>query len=124
MNDDEYTGVRSELWRYDLATKLWSSGAAMPDGGRGHVDQATVVYNGKIITVAGNINGKVLENYSDEVFMYDPAADTWSLLGTVPDWRRGSHVALINDTLWVFGGGTSYPHANVWSAKLITVWPP
>ncbi len=121
VNDDEYTGVRSELWRYDLAARTWSAGASMPDGGHGHVDQATVVYQGRIISVAGNINGKKLENYSDDVFLYDPANDKWSLLGTVPDWRRGSHVALLGDTLWVFGGGTSYPHANVWSAKLSIV---
>lgn len=116
--DDEYEGVQDEMWAYDVATGLWSERTPMPDGGRGHVDQATVSYGGHIITVAGNINGPVLTNYSDEVFCYDPESDTWTVLGFVPDWRRGVHATIIGETLWVFGGGTSYPRANVWSAPL------
>lgn len=119
INHDEYTGVRSEMWRYDVTTRTWSSRASMPDGGRGHIDQASVLFQGRIISVAGNINAPVLTNYSDEVFIYDPIMNRWSVLGLIPEWRRGVQAVVIGDRLWVFGGGTSYPRDNVWSAQLI-----
>ena len=115
--DEQYTGVRPDLYRLDPANGDWSRLADMPDGGRGHIDQSTIAWNGRIFVVGGNSNGPAGQNTADEVFLYNPQDDTWSELGTIPSPRMGAAVEIIGDYLYVVGGG-ALVSSQVWRAPL------
>lgn len=120
VDDDEYAGVRPDVLRYDPSTRTWTHVASLPDGGRAHDDQSTVVYRDKIIVAGGNFNGVKLENDSDDIWLYDPSDDAWSRLGTLPGQRTGGFARVI-DGWFYFMGGTDdgYMRRDVWRAPLI-----
>ncbi len=117
-NDDQYNSVRPDLYRYDPVAMTWTELADMPDGGRGHIDQGVLVYEGKILVVAGNKNGAPGQNYADEVYLYDPAADEWSLLSEIPLPRMGGAAELVGGHLYFFGGSDGIPRPQAWRAEI------
>ena len=116
--DEQYTGVRPDLHRYDPATQTWTRLADAPDGGRGHIDQSTIAWNGRILMFGGNGNGAPGQNYRAEVFAYDPATDAWDELGNIPLPRMGGAVEVVGDDVYFFGGGDGIPRAQLWRTTL------
>ena len=77
-----------------------------------HVHQSTVVLNGKIITLGGELAHNIS---ASEVLMYDPALNLWSLIGTLPSPRRAMMAGILNGQLIATGGylnGKQY--TNTW----------
>ena len=118
LDDAEYTGNRPEVYRFDPADSSWTRVADLP-AGRGHIDQSTLAWNGRIFVFAGGKNGDPGENYATEVFMYDVATDSWSLLGHVPAPRLGGAAEIVGEYVYIVGGGDGIPRADVWRARLI-----
>ena len=119
LDDAEYTGNRTEVYRFDPGNSSWTRVADIR-AGRGHIDQSTLPWNGRIFVVGGSKNGQPGQNYATEVFVHDVAADTWNLLGHLPGPRRGAAVEIIGDYLYVVGGGDGIPRPDVWRARLVT----
>lgn len=117
FEDGQYDQVQKDMWRYDPASKTWEKMADMP-AERAHIAPSTKVYRGRIIVVGGNHNGPMIDNMADEIFMYDPSNNSWSILGHLPEHRRSAHVGIIGDSLFIAGGGVYAPQQQLWEAEL------
>ena len=115
---DQYVGAKSDVHVYDPATRQWTQKGDIPGGGLAHVEETSVVVGGKILVAGGNINGPAHENFISTIRLYDPATDQWSVIGDLPEPRRGAYVRVIGDYLYVAGGDGDYPRNTLWRAKL------
>ena len=95
--------------RFDLATGKWSHIASLPDG-RSHFEGSTIVHNGRILIVGGRCNSSSPKrNVVDDLLEYDPRADAWRVVGTMPVKVMAPSAALIAGHLVVIGGGLNNP---------------
>lgn len=105
--------------RYDPVTKKWSEIAALPDG-RSHFESSTIVHNGRILIVGGRCNsGKPPRNVVGDILEYDPKADSWRIVGELPEKVLAPSAALVGGRLVVTGGGLNNPRpltAATWAA--------
>jgi protein phosphatase len=92
------TGVRSDLWAYDLEADVWEEREEY-EPRYGH----SVAVHGDNVYVYG---GMGIELY-DNIIMYDPENDGWETVepeGQVPPARR-LHVSAYNGSkMWIIGG--------------------
>src|SRR5437660_12506779 len=58
------------------------------------------VINGKFYVVGGRAGPS-----TDALEVYNPQPNTWSTLAPMPTARSGFAAAVVNNELWVFGGG-------------------
>ena len=107
--------------RYDPATKKWTKIASLPDG-RSHFESSTIVAKGRIIIVGGRCNSsKPPRNVVGDVLQYDPKANTWQVVGTMPEKLLAPAAAIISGRIVVTGGGLNNPRpltATTWIASL------
>ena len=107
--------------RYDPATKKWTEIASLPDG-RSHFESSTIVAKGRIIIVGGRCNSsKPPRNVVGDVLQYDPKANTWQVVGTMPEKLLAPAAAIISGRIVVTGGGLNNPRpltATTWIASL------
>jgi N-acetylneuraminic acid mutarotase len=90
---------------YDIATNMWSSGAAMPDV-RSFSAGGYVSSTGKIYILSGYNTGFV-DSAQPNTWEYDPVANTWNdLTATVPypHPAGGFAYGVINNKLYTAGG--------------------
>ena len=83
---------------YDIGTNTWSAGTLVPVGifGYGHA-----YANGKIYVIGGFVDG----NYSNTIYAYDVASDTWSApLAPLPQAEAQMACGVINNKIFVAGG--------------------
>jgi N-acetylneuraminic acid mutarotase len=83
---------------YDIGTNTWSAGTLVPVGifGYGHA-----YANGKIYVIGGFVDG----NYSNTMYAYDVASDTWSApLAPLPQGEAQMACGVINNKIYVAGG--------------------
>lgn len=91
----------------------WRTLASMP-GGRERGSAVADVIDGKVY-VAGGFRNVMASNLVD---VYDPAADTWTALASMPEARDHACGAAIGGELIVAGGRTvqtNSPRSDVWS---------
>jgi N-acetylneuraminic acid mutarotase len=109
--------------RFDPATKKWSAIASLPDG-RSHFESSTIVYKGRILIVGGRCNSsKPPRNVVGDLLQYDPKADAWRVVGTMPENLLAPAAAIISGRIVVTGGGLNNPRpltATTRSAALPT----
>ena len=107
--------------RYDPTTKKWSEIAKLPDG-RSHFESSTMIYKGGILIVGGRCNSsRPARNVVDDLLRYDPKADRWEVVGTMPNKVLAPSAALLAGRLVVIGGGLNNPRpltAATWTAPL------
>jgi len=108
---------------YDIASGTWSTGPNMIDGRWGH---KAIAYNGKIYVFGGN-----LPVYYSTVEVYDPQANSWTLLNTLmPTGRYQFAACLLDNKIYTIdgwyhsGNGPIYdkvevydPIDNVWTTE-------
>jgi N-acetylneuraminic acid mutarotase len=91
---------------FDALTNRWMS------HGRAPVDVhhfQPVEYNGKIYVIGAlRDGGYPVENALDNIYIYDPANDTWTMGDEIPaSRRRGSTAAAVyNNKIYIVGGNT------------------
>jgi len=84
---DETAGDVDNVDAFDPTTGVWTARAPLPSA-RSEIGAATsTLSDGRILVVGGSLPGIVP---SAEVFVYDPAADTWSALPCLPEARKGA----------------------------------
>ena len=107
--------------RFDPATKKWTEIASLPDG-RSHFESSTIVYKGRILVVGGRCNSsQPPRNVVSDLLEYDPKADTWRVVGNLPEKLLASSATIISGRIVVTGGGLNNPRpltANTWIAPL------
>ena len=67
------------------------------------------VINGKLYVVGGCIGSDCRIGVTNALEVYDPAANTWTSLAVIPTARYGAATGVINDRLYVAGGGMACP---------------
>lgn len=101
------------VYEYDPAGDKWTKRKPMALASH-HV--AFTEHRGKIYAFGGFVlpqSGPPAWVPIDNVWEYDPAADTWKALAPLPT-KRGSPVAVtVGDKIYVIGGATTPPGMNV-----------
>ncbi len=93
--------------------------------GRSHLEWATFVHNGKILSVSGVDGVKTVAgtNYKvpvtqNSIYEYNPATNQWTKLADLPRSLASPGAKIINGIMYVFGGGE-----NDWfGGDLKTTW--
>ncbi len=99
----------SSCHRFDPATNKWSEIASLPDG-RSHFESSTIIHHGRIVIVGGRCNSsQPPRNVVNDLLEYDPKADTWQVVGTMPEKLLAPAAAIISGNLVVTGGGLNNP---------------
>jgi len=106
---------------YDPVTDAWASAAPMPASRSMH--QAVLLSSGKVLIFAGLANDDTRLGYSGwpttTCFLYDPASDTWTTVGSLTTARLYSAAALLpNGKVLVVGGGDNETLVGLASAEL------
>ncbi len=105
----------SEVDVYDAGSDTWSRVADMPLA-LSHANQSTFVFDNKIIVVGGDLSHN---QPSDTILSYDPAANTWSLIGHLPSARAAMAAGVVGNTLIATGGYSATGVSNLsWTATL------
>jgi N-acetylneuraminic acid mutarotase len=69
-----------------------------------------MVHAGRIIVVAGRCNASTPPRMNvDDMLEYDPASDSWRVLGTNPLRVMAPSAEIIGGKLFVIGGGIGKP---------------
>jgi len=100
----------------DISTGTWTTAAPAPTQ---RTEMAAAAIDGKVYVVGGfnkpNLNNALKFAISDEVTVYDTAADSWSLTTSLPEGRHHAGIASLNGMLYVVGGFTK-SFLSVWHA--------
>ncbi len=112
---DEVGGDQSTVQSYNPATNSWTTRASLPLP-LGHINSSTVVWNGRILVIAG-VTLKSLEVAN--VSQYDPATDRWTALTPLPEARQSPIAGILNNRLVVTTGSLpSGAKATTWVGDL------
>jgi N-acetylneuraminic acid mutarotase len=107
--------------RFDPATKQWIAIASLPDG-RSHFEGSTLVYKGRILVVGGRCNSsKPPRNVVNDLIEYDPQADTWHVVGAMPEHLLAPVAAIISGRLVVTSGGHNNPRPLTAATRIATL---
>lgn len=106
-----YNGDVTNLEIYDPNTDTWTNGAPIPTASEGAVGAAL---NGKFYVVGGYVRpiGNGPGSATANVFIYDPATDTWTSGAPPPSPRNQAAGDVINGKLYITGGGTGPDSTN------------
>jgi N-acetylneuraminic acid mutarotase len=114
---------KSSCHRFDRATKKWSEIASLPNG-RSHFESSTIIYKDRILIVGGRCNSaKPPRGVVGDLLQYDPVANTWHVVGALPEKVLAPSAAIISDRIVVIGGGLNNPRpltAATWIAPITT----
>jgi N-acetylneuraminic acid mutarotase len=96
-------GNDSQVDAYNPVTNTWAAVASLPFAWGG-THGTTLVVNGKIVIIGGQTNGGYDGIYLNNIEEYDPVANSWAAVGTLPEANQGQSVAYINGELIVADG--------------------
>jgi N-acetylneuraminic acid mutarotase len=91
---------------YDPATRQWGRAADLPLG-LGHIGPATFVAGNSIVIAGGQTNAAGERSVTD-VLRYDPAANHWTRLPSLPEPRKSSAAGFVGGELVVSTGNVNY----------------
>ena len=95
--------------RFDPAARRWDAIAPLPDG-RSHFESSTIVHRGRIVIVGGRCNSsKPPRGVVGDILEYDPGADRWRVVGTLPERVLAPSAAILSGRIVVTGGGLNNP---------------
>lgn len=112
-NENESSGLQSDVHRYDPAANTWQKVASLPVA-RSH--SVAVVQGGQLLVVGGTLPGNVA---SPDVTSYSPRDNVWSKLPSLPSGRKTPVAAVSNGTMYVTGGSHS---VTTWAGRFSNRW--
>ncbi len=112
-NENESSGLQSDVHRYDPVTNTWQKVANLPVA-RSHA--VAVVRDGQIVLVGGTLPGDVPSN---DVTSYSPAENVWAKLPSLPSGRKTPVAGIVGGSVWVTGGSHS---VSTWSGRFSNRW--
>lgn len=102
-DNDTLNAISNQI--YDVETDTWSFGASIPSGMWYTAAGATA---GVMAPKRVYVMGGGFTEVTNVVNVYDPALNTWSSGAPLPTNRTGHAIAVIDDVLYVMGGGCSW----------------
>src|ERR1044071_7175422 len=123
------TNMTQQTWQFDptaAAGARWLQRLDYPVA-RGYVPAANI--GGIIYTGGGSTtDGTTLSDTTDS-FKYDPVANTWTAIASIPRATAETRAVVLNNQMWVLGGGRTAPNpsnevdiynpaTNTWSTGL------
>ncbi len=116
-------GAVAEVDAYDPVTNTWRAVASLPQAWSS-IETSTTVADGKIVVVGGGANGGYDGTYQTAIASYDPVANSWANVGTLPEANEGLSAAYVNGQLIVADGTVDnlggWAQDQVWSTTAIT----
>ena len=102
-----HIGDRAWVQIYNPVTHTWREGPDLPMA-RSHLEWSTFAYNNKIYSFNGVDSSKPNGTRAqDEIFVYDPASNEWSLWGRTPHVSVSLSAIVIDGFVYLTGGGKS-----------------
>jgi hypothetical protein len=89
---------------YDPATNTWANRTSIPESSS---RQKANVVRDKIYVMGGAIFPQGIIKTSASNYVYDPATDSWSTMAPVPTPVEGYASAVLDDKIYIIGGGTT-----------------
>ncbi len=94
--------VRESVWCYDPTQDFWDRGADLP---RDYSSFYPVVLGGRIYIMGGTeVGNGQIASALDEVWSYDPLAESWTQHANMPARRGLAAVHALGDQIFVVGG--------------------
>ncbi|QOV89969.1 Kelch repeat-containing protein [Humisphaera borealis] len=93
----------SLVHQYDPLTNVWKQVASLPSA-RTHTTNAVFAYRGRMVIVGGE-NG--YDNPQRDLLAYDPAYDTWTIIGQLPENRSTAVAGLLPDGRFISSTGNN-----------------
>jgi hypothetical protein len=90
----------NSFYAYSVVSNTFTARRIMP-GTLTHAAGAMCAYNGKVY-FSGGFTG------TNDFFRYHPGADTWDILTPLPAGRHGHGMKVMDNKIYVFGGGQSW----------------
>lgn len=118
---NEVDGNQNQVDVYNPATNAWKRVANLPVP-RGHISSSTFVTDGRIDVIGGTLNGN---KPSADVTTYDPQANVWVKLPSLPAGRKTPVADIIGDQIDVTTGnakGGAVPTTTTWTGVLANKW--
>jgi len=107
---------------YNVKSKTWTRLAPLPEGRFWH-DATTI--DGKVYVAGGSheaiVDGIPTGGPSHTLFVYDPAANTWSRKADLPDETQVIHQASVSGFLYVYTDNDHFWKYNRWNDKWISL---
>ena len=97
-------GKKDEVWEYSQANNQWTQKKAFPFGKITSASGFSIGSNGYVI--GGNV-GTSPGSYSNKLYKYDAATDTWTQKADYPGDARSSGTAFVVGTKAYYGLGAS-----------------
>jgi hypothetical protein len=103
---------------FDPKTNLWTKLADLPIY-KSHAEAGTSVFEGKIIIGGGQVQGR---GATGDVEQYDPVANKWVGVKSLPEPRQGAAVQRLGNQIVVALGAklTTEPMRDVWVGRVRT----
>src|SRR5436190_2993407 len=106
------TNMVAQTWQFDptaAAGSRWLQRLDYPVA-RGYVPAANI--GGIIYTGGGSTtDGTTLSDTTDS-FKYDPVANTWTTIASIPRATGETRAVVMNNQMWVLGGGRTLPNPS------------
>lgn len=118
---EEGTTNQNQVDVYDPVTKAWTRAANLPVP-RGHISASTFVMDGRIIVLGGSVNNGSGGASSADVTAYDPQANLWLKLPSLPSGRKTPVADAIGGRIVVSTGNGSGATSTTWSGALAGSW--
>jgi len=96
--------------RYDIDTNSWSTVAPLPSP---RSDLAAVAHGGKVFVFGGCTGTASAPSVTNEVDMYDPNTNTWTILASMPTQRASLVAGHKGNVIFVIGGTNGVSALNV-----------
>jgi hypothetical protein len=106
------TGSTAQVWQFDPTAAIgsrWLQRADLPLA-RSYVPAATL--GGIIYTGGGSNIVTTTVTDAQESFKYDPAANTWTAITSIPRATGETRAVVMNGQMWVLGGGRTAPNPS------------
>ena len=121
---NETSGNDSQVDAYNPATNKWTQVASLPITW-GSNETTTLTVNGKIVLVGGQTNGGYDGVYLNFVAEYNPATNSWSQIGTLPEANEGESATYVAGKLYVADGTVDnlggWSQDQVWVTSAINI---
>jgi len=96
--------------RYDIDTNTWSTVAPLPSP---RSDLAAVAHGGKVFVFGGCTGTASAPSVTNEVDMYDPETNTWTILAPMPTPRASLVAGHKGNLVYAIGGTNGVSALNV-----------
>jgi N-acetylneuraminic acid mutarotase len=117
VGGEEGSGNLDVVEMYDVANNLWVPKANMPIK-KGHT--SAFLYNGYIYVIGGTINDGNFGAGSNSVLRYNPVANTWAAITSLPAARKQPVSGVINGKFYVTTGQLGTTQYNTtWEGTLL-----